>query len=97
MSDSVTITAAGWNPCSVYNVGDVLVISGCANATFGGSWPRWINWILGRVSPKLHDFLEMALFNLSECAVTMFDFHFGPKRVRITSVHGQEIKVVDRG
>jgi len=45
----------------------------------------------------MHDFLEMALFDLSEATATMFDFHFGPKRYRITGTTSTTLMVRDRG
>ena len=75
-----------------YTPEDHILVYGGA---FPTDWPRPIRWALNRVSPKLRDFLEMMLFDLSETAQVMYGYRFGPAQFTVFKLVDQHtFKVV---
>jgi hypothetical protein len=87
-TESVTVTA-DWTANTPYKVGDCVRISGCLCSEFGRSWPRPFRWLLNlasRHSWELHDFVEMALYDLQEDVETVFGYKFGPQKWTVARV-----------
>lgn len=85
----ITTAAVDWKAGHMYQVGDVVRLSGFVNSAFGRDWPRRIrtmlSWIHER-SPRAKRVVEWVLFAVNDSLDYLFDYTFGPKRYTLARV-----------
>lgn len=92
-STIVTVAAVDWQANTMYQIGDVIRISGSLSSAFGKSWPESIQVdirFLERHAPRLRRVYERVLYLINDTLDYLFGYTFGPRKytiARLTSAN----------